>query len=67
MNPGVIFLAILIIWPTDNSGPTMAHALAPSLAICQASIAAEKTLLEAKPEVRFVAAQCFEFDRGEKA
>lgn len=45
----------------------MAHALAPSLAICQASIAAEKTLLEAKPEVRFVAAQCFEFDRGEKA
>jgi hypothetical protein len=67
LNPAVIYLAILIIWPSDNSAPTMAHALAPTMAVCQASIAAEKVTLEARPEVRFVAATCFEFDRGEKS
>jgi hypothetical protein len=67
VNPAAIYLAILIIWPSDNSAPTMAHALAPSMDICQASILAEKHALEAKPEVRFVAGTCVEFDRGEKA
>ena len=67
MNPAVIYLAILIIWPSDNTAPTMAHAVAPSLAVCEASNAAAKTKLEASPTVRFVAAKCLEFDRGEKA
>ena len=68
MNPAAIYLAILIIWPADaTQSPAMAHAVAPSLAVCEASIIAEKAALEANPAVRFVSARCIQFDRGEKA
>lgn len=68
MNPSVIFLAIICIWPTENTVlPKIAFAQAPSLEVCQADAAIVKAKLEADPTVRFVTTECVEFDRGEKA
>ena len=68
MNPAVIYLAILCVWPTDaTQGPVLVHAESTSLAVCEAGLAAEKAKLEANPIVRSVDGWCIELKRGDKA
>ena len=68
MNPSVIFLAIICIWPTENTvGPKIAFAEVSSRVVCEANVAVVKAKLEADPLVRFVSTQCVELDQGNKA
>ena len=68
MNAAVIFLAIICIWPADNTqSPKLVNATFHSLDACKAAVVVVKTKLDVDPAVRYVNAACIEFDQGNKA
>jgi len=68
MNLGVIFLAIICIWPTDNTKlPQLIFAQAPTLEVCASANAAKKAELLADASVRAVATSCLELNEETKS
>jgi hypothetical protein len=65
MNAAIIFLAVVLIWPADNSGPQLGHGQFPSAEACLAAKTAFLADAAKNDKVRSVNFVCLSLARGD--